>query len=56
LKFFKREYEARDELWAWTTLDIDEDIMHPVERLPRRLEGVEIAEAEGKFVATTTLN
>lgn len=28
----------RDELWAWTTLDIDENIMHPVERLSHRLK------------------
>lgn len=48
MKFFGRE-ETRDGMWAWTTLDIDEDIMHPVERLSRRLG--EIAEAKGKFVA-----
>lgn len=40
-------------MWAWTTLNIDEDIMHPVERLSRRLAGAEIAEAKGKFLATT---
>lgn len=41
-------------LWAWTTLDIDEDIMHPVERLPlsQTLGGAEITKAKGKFVAT----
>lgn len=27
---------AKRAVWAWTTLDIDEDIMHPVERPPRR--------------------
>ncbi|KYN06537.1 Protein turtle [Cyphomyrmex costatus] len=37
-------------------LDIDEDIMHPVERLSCKLEGAEIVEANGKFVATRALS
>lgn len=35
LKFFTMWIRER-RLWAWTTLDIDEDIMYPVEHLCRR--------------------